>query len=181
MAQSKLWAGCCLSVAFFLTPMLAGCNEDNKPIGMTLLFQSAGYPVGVGRFDFDGQRGPVPGGVGGVYPRGGKGMTFMPGDSTRPVPQFVEVEWTVESDEIRAEMNRVLYSRKDKFSPQWMEDYKQFMMKVPRYTRRIDLRPIITPELVAKVRADRRNTLLKLIITFNNDQVDIKAQAYKWR
>ena len=161
--------------------MLAGCNEDNKPIGMTLLFQSTGYSVGVRRFDFDGQRGPVPGAVSGMSPRGGAHMTFMPGDSTRPVPQLVEVEWIVDMPETNAWWEKHILNRSDKYSVQWWKDYKKAEAELPRYIRRIDLRPIITPELVARVRADRRNTLLKLIITFNNDQVDIKAQAYKWR
>lgn len=162
-----------------MSSLLTACLADDGPVGMSLLFQSAGHPVGVARFDFDGQRGPVPGGV---SPGGGAQMTFMPGDSKRPVPSFVDIEWTVESNELRAEMDHVLYSRADKFSDAWMKDFNEFMKtRVPRYTRRIDLTPIITPELLAKVRADRRGSLLKLIITFNNDQVDIKAEVEKWR
>jgi hypothetical protein len=165
-----------------LSSLLTACLADDGPVGMSLLFQSAGHPVGVARFDPDGQRGPIPGGVVGMFPHGGAHMNFMQGDSKRPVPSFVDIEWTVESDELRAEMDRVLYSRADKFSDAWMKDFNEFMKtKVPRYTRRIDLTPIITPELLAKVRADRRNSLLKLIITFNNDQVDIKAEVEKWR
>jgi hypothetical protein len=165
-----------------LSSLLTACLADDGPVGMSLLFQSAGHPVGVARFDPDGQRGPVPGGVGGMFPKGGAQMSFMPGDSKRPVPSFVDIEWTVESNELRAEMDRVLYSRADKFSDAWMKEFNEFMKnRVPRYTRRIDLTPIITPELVAKVRADRRGSLLKLIITFNNDQVDIKAEVEKWR
>ena len=110
-------------------------------------------------------------------------MTFMPGDSTRPVPRFVEAEWTPETPEYRAwatEFN--LKPKSEKYSTAGMQEIDlAWKTKRPRYTRRIDLTPIITPELVARVRADRRNTLLKLIITFNNNQVDIKAQAYKWR
>jgi len=162
-----------------LSGLLTACLVDEGPVGMALLLQSAGDPVGVRRFDFDGQRGPVPGGV---SARTRKHMTFMPGDSKRPVPSFVDIEWTVESNELRSEMDRVLYSRADKFSDAWMKDFNEFMKtKVPRYTRRIDLTPIITPELIAKVRADRRGSVLKLIITFNNDEVDIKAEVEKWR
>ena len=165
-----------------LSSLLTACLADDGPVGMSLLFQSAGHPVGVARFDPDGQRGPVPGAVGGVFPKGGAQMSFMPGDSKRPIPRFVDIEWTVESNELRLEMDRVLYSRSDKFSDAWIKDFNAFMKtRVPRYTRRIDLTPIITPELLAKVRADRRGSLLKLIITFNNDQVDIKAEVEKWR
>lgn len=165
-----------------LSSLLTACLADERPVGMTLLFQSAGHPVGVARFDPDGRRGPVPGAVGGMFPKGGAHMSFMPGDSKWGAPKFVEVEWTVESNELLAEMDRVLYSRSDKFSDAWMKDFNAFMKtRVPRYTRRIDLTPIITPELLAKVRADRRGSLLRLIITFNNDQVDIKAEVEKWR
>ena len=165
-----------------VSSFLTACFADDGPVGMSLLFQSAGHPVGVARFDPDGQRGPVPGGLGGMSPRGGAQMTFMPGDSKRPIPRFVDIEWTVESNELRLEMDRVLYSRSDKFSDAWIKDFNEFMKtRVPRYTRRIDLTPIITPELIAKVRADRRGSLLKLIITFNNDKVDIKAEVEKWR
>lgn len=53
--------------------------------------------------------------------------------------------------------------------------------KASHHTKRVDLASTITPELAEQVRADRQNTQLKLIITFNNDDVDIKALAYKWR
>jgi hypothetical protein len=74
-----------------LTILMVSCRVDDKPIGMSLLFQSAGRPVGVQRFDPDGMRGPVPGAVGGMYPRGGAIMSFMPGDSKRGIPKFVDV------------------------------------------------------------------------------------------
>ncbi len=74
-----------------LSSFLTGCLADERPVGMTLLFQSAGYPVGVARFDPDGQRGPVPGAVGGMFPKGGAQMSFMPGDSKWGAPKFVEV------------------------------------------------------------------------------------------
>jgi hypothetical protein len=73
---------------------LSGCAlaQSNDPVGMTLLFMNKGpYSIGVRRFDPDGLRGPTPGAVG---VGGGKQMSFMPGDSKRGVPQFVEVEWS---------------------------------------------------------------------------------------
>lgn len=189
MAQGKLWFGyCCRTVIMGLMAMgLIACVHagDERPVGMTLRFMNVGaHDIGVTRFDPDGLRGPVPGSLGaggGGANMSFKQMSFMPGDSKRGVPQFVEVEWTVESDELRAEMDRVLYSRADKFSLAWREDYKQFMIKVPRYTRRVDLIPILTPELIAQVRANRQTTNLKLTITFNNDQVSIVAEPEKWR
>ena len=166
----------------FISAFLTACLADDGPVGMSLLFQSAGREVLVQKFDFDGQRGPVPGAVGGVFPKGGAQMSFMPGDSKRPVPREVEVEWLVWTDEFKTWSK----SLDDKpagyvYSPEGKVEYAREWAKNPRYKQRIDLTPIITPELIAKVRADRRGSLLKLIITFNNDKVDIKAEVEKWR
>ena len=184
MAQAKLWFRRAIFRALtmgLLATLLASCRTDDRPVGMTLLFQSAGRPVVVQRFDPDGRRGPVPGAVGSMSPRGGKEMAFMPGDSKRGMPKFVEVEWTVIDPALDAWWKENISNRTDKYSPKWNKDYQEAMSRVPRYTRRIDLTPIITPELIEQVRADHRNTQLKLIITFNNEDVDIKAVAYKWR
>ncbi len=97
----------------------------------------------------------------------------MPGDSKRGIPKFVDVEWTVTSPALEAWWKENISNRADKYSPQWNKDYEEAMSRVPRYTKRVDLTSILTPELIAQVRADRQNTQLKLIITFNNDEVDI--------
>lgn len=166
----------------FISAFLTACLADDGPVGMSLLFQSAGREVLVQKFDFDGQRGPVPGAVGGVFPKGGAQMSFMPGDSKRPVPREVEVEWLVWTDEYLA-WDKAFNEKPSSYmnSPEGQAKYQREWAKNPRYTRRIDLTPVITPELIAKVRADRRGSLLKLIITFNNDKVDIKAEVEKWR
>jgi hypothetical protein len=165
--------------------LLASCRADDKPVGMTLLFQSADRPVVVQRFDPDGMRGPVPGSVRGMSPRGGAEMSFMPGDSKRGMPTFVDVAWVVPRDDFdrwakeedqkpKGQINKdELARRRAEFQKRWTAN--------PSHTKRIDLTPIITPALVAQVRADRQNTQLKLIITFNNDEVNIQARAYKWR
>jgi hypothetical protein len=163
-----------------LTMGLSSIRAVDNPVGMTLLFQSAGMDVGVLRFDPDGRRGPLPGAVGGMYPRGGKLMAFMPGDSKHGLPKFVEVEWMVATVEYQQE-REALNSRNDRYSDQWIIDSKRSNQRAPHYTKRVDLSSIITPELVEQVRSDRQNTQLKLIITFNNGDVDIKALAYKWR
>jgi hypothetical protein len=164
-----------------LSGLLTACLVDEGPVGMSLLFQSTGDEVLVQKFDFDGQRGPVPGVV---SARTRKHMTFMPGDSKRGVPSYVDVGWLIWTDEYKAwsesiekrpEGERYIYT------PEGRAEYQREWAKNLRYERRIDLRPIITPELIAKVRADRRGSLLKLIITFNNDEVDIKAEVEKWR
>jgi len=165
-----------------LATVLSSCLANDKPIGMTLLFQSAGRPVGVQRFDPDGMRGPVPGSVGGMSPRGGAEMSFMPGDSKRGMPQFVDVAWVVPTLEADAWVkSQESLPNSIKYSPEGIAESKRMANKQPHYNKRIDLTPIITPELVAQVRTDAQNTQLKLIITFNNEEVDIKAVAYKWR
>lgn len=182
MAQGKLWFGyCCRTLTLGLMAMsLIACVHagDNRPVGMTLLFMNAGaYSIGVTRFDPDGLRGPVPGSVGSG---GGAQMSFMPGDSQRGVPQFVEVEWMVATPEV--ESARALRNKEfKKYSEPWMQETDRINQQTPRYTRRVDLTPILTPELIAQVRANRQTTNLKLTITFDNDQVSIVAQPEKWR
>jgi hypothetical protein len=188
MAQEKLWFRRSIFIAMMsalLANVLTSGRVDDKPIGFTLLFQSAGRPVVVQRFDPDGRRGPVPGAVGGMYPRGGAEMSFMPGDSEHGMPHFVEVAWTVPTDDFdrwaKEEdqkskgmlTSNQLTAKQAEFQKRWAAN--------PHYAMRVDLTQIVTPELVEQVRADRQNTQLKLIITFNNDDVDIKALAYKWR
>ena len=105
----------------------------------------------------------------------------MPGDSKRAVPQFVDVAWVERTAEYTAWSSE--YHRRPaalKYSAASTAEYKVEWSKQPHHTRRVDLRPILTPELLAQVRKDYRGTQLKLIITFNNEQVDIKAEAYKW-
>jgi hypothetical protein len=104
----------------------------------------------------------------------------MPDDSKNSLPKFVEIEWMVATPEYKEEW-KILSSRADKYSKQWIDDVGLVNAKAPHYIKRIDLTSITTPELVNQVRADRQNTQLKLVITFNNNDVDIKALAYKWR
>lgn len=159
--------------------LLTGACNAERPIGVTLLFLNVGSePIGVKRFDPDGRRGPVPGALG----RGGKAqMAFMAGDSERGVPGFVEMEWSIWPKAVTEEMDRTLYARPDKFSAVWEKDYEAYVSRIVRHTRRIDLTAIITPELVAQVRADPQSTHLKLTVTFKDDDVTIAAEAYRWR
>ncbi|MDB5822461.1 MAG: hypothetical protein JWR21_1165 [Herminiimonas sp.] len=107
-------------------------------------------------------------------------MAFMPGDGQGGVPQFVDVAWMVATPEYEQEWKH-LASRPDKHSKAWNAAVDLVNANAPHYAKRIDLRPIITPEIVERVRSNRLSTQLKLIITFNNDNVDIKAIAYQWR
>ncbi len=165
-----------------LAPVSSASLAGDKAVGMTLLFQSAGRSVGVKRFDPDGMRGPVPGAVGGMFPKGGAIMSFMPGDRKRGVPKFVDVEWVAPTAEAEAwERNQDLLPNSVRYSTAGLAESKRISDQQPHFTKRIDLTTIITPQLLAQVRADAQNTQLKLIITFNNDEVDIKALANKWR
>ncbi|MDP2371420.1 hypothetical protein [Rhodoferax sp.] len=170
-----------MALLALMTMSLTACVHagDQRPVGLTLLFLNVGTDgIGVKRFDPDGLRGPVPGAVGAGG--GGAQMSFMPDDSQRGVPQFVEVEWSVATPQIEA-AQAIRNKNLDKYSEAWMQETDRINRMTPRYTRRIDLTPIVTPALIDQVRADRANTQLKLTITFNNDQVSITARAEKWR
>ena len=109
-------------------------------------------------------------------------MSFMPGDSQRAVPQFVDVAWVERTAEYTAWSSGYhLRPAAERYSESGSAEYETEWAKQPHHTRRVDLTPILTPELLAQVRKDYRNTQLTLIITFNNDQVDIQAVAKKWR
>jgi hypothetical protein len=161
-----------------------GClaqSPKERPVGMTLLFLNLGsHPIGVARFDPDGQRGPVPGGlsVDRDEKRGGKQMTFMPGDSQRPVAQWVEVEWTIEP---KSQESAVLYGRADKYSVQWMKDHAEFQSRLQRVKRKIELAPILTSEIIERARQSPKTTNVKLKVIFRDDQVSITADNEVWR
>jgi hypothetical protein len=186
MAQRKLWFRTARLRAIFLATagavFFASCASNAQPIGMTLSFQSAGRPVVVKRFEPDGLRGPTPGTLGSMGPKGGKEMAFMPGDSKAGIPQFVDIEWIVPTLEYEKwSKQSQLKSRGEQYSQVGLSEYRREWAKNPRYIRRVDLTSIVTPALVEQVRSNARDTQLKLIITFNNDNVDIQATAYQWR
>jgi hypothetical protein len=159
-----------------------GFSGKEPSVGMTLEFMNWGkdYLV-VKQFDPDGLRGPVPGALGPSRTEG-KQMSFMPGDSARGMPTFVDVQWVIPNkeflqwaDEVESKPPQARYTKE-------VRAISERLWKAnPSYTQRVDLTPIITPELVTRVRADRQNTQLKLTIIFNNDQVSIEAEARKWR
>ena len=145
---------------------------------MTLLFLNKGpYGIGVLRFDPDGLRGPTPGAVGVGR---GKQISFMPGDSKRGVPQFVDVEWSIETPEIKK-----LRAKRDQdftyYSKSWIEEIKRINALNSNLIRRIDLAPILTPELLAKARANPGNVNLKLTVAFKGEDVTITAEPEVWR
>ncbi len=174
-----------------LTGLLSAyANASNDRLGMSLHFINRGtYYIGVHRFAPDGITGPVPGALG---PDGnsqelnkqdsqvGKSMSFMPGDSKRGIPKFVDIEWTVTTPEI-SEAQRQKSIRFKDYSTEWREETQRIYAMSPIHKRRIDLTPILTPELLAQVRANRKNTHLKLKVVFTDDDVTVTASADVWR
>lgn len=160
---------------------LLGCAtaQIESPMGMTLLFFNTGpHTIGVVRFDPDGELGPVPGGVGSG---GGKAqMTFMPASRKAGMPKFVDVEWLVTTQEV-AEAQLKRNQDYKLYSPPWMDETTRIQSITPRHKRHIDLTTVITPALVAQVRANKSTTNLKLVITFNGSDVSIEAMPEKWR
>ena len=143
-------------LATLLLGAASACQAVDKPVGLTLLFMNKGsYAIGVTRFDPDGQRGPVPGGLGAGG--GGAQMTFMPGDSKRGLPQFVEIAWVESNADVVA-----LQDQRDKsfelYSRQWLEETKKINLITPKYNRHLDLTSILTPELVAQARTNPKTT-----------------------
>lgn len=193
MAQSKLqphhrhgqlMLRIVLACFMSLFAWLQGCAHASDRFGMTLLFmnKSRDYIV-VTRFDPDGQRGPTPGALG-ANPNSFKQMSFMPSDSQRGVPQFVEVGWAESTPQAEAALNRIpelegVVSREKLKIRKILLDEAYALRH--RYTRRIDLTPILTPELLAQVRANRSTTHLKLTVVFQGDQVSITAAPEVWR
>lgn len=174
--------------ALLLSLTTLGCQAVEPPIGMSILFINQGkFGIGVRRFDPDGQKGPNPGPLG-PSPvddwRGGKQMSYMPGDSNRPVPRFVEVEWwqqTAESIELKNSQQRSTSSLPDqaRSDPRLRRD--EVIAKGLTFQKIIDLTSVITPGLIAEVRSNPRGTNLKLLVLFTDGDVTIKASPEKWR
>jgi hypothetical protein len=160
--------------------LLHGCAiaQDGQPVGITLLFINKGsYSMGVHRFSPDGLNGPIPGALG---VGGSAQMSFMAGDSKRGIPQFVDIEWTIATPKITS-MRESRDARHELYSNAWIAETKEINLATPMHKRRIDLTPILTPELLAQVRANRKNTQLKLKVVFTDDDVTVTASAEVWR
>ena len=176
--RTLMSTGMCLITA----SQLSACASRPRSVGLSLLFQNLG-PDGIGvlRFAFDGAPGPgpIPGALGVTTQAGGKQMSFMPGDRSGGMPKFVDVEWGV-MDEDYKKAWASLKARSDKYSDSWSAEVRRVNAAAPRREQRVDLTPIITPELVAKVMADPKGTHLKLTIVFKDGQVSIRAEADRW-
>ena len=166
---------------------LQGCAADER-VGLTLLFLNMGHDsIGVTRFDVDGRRLGGPGALGGganvkdYESRSGAQMSYMPERGKGPaIPEVVEIAWTVATPAIEEARRLRDLSFKD-YSPQWMVETDRINKMSPRYVQRINLQPLLTPKLIEQVKSDRHGTQLKLLIKFNQNKVEIKATAEKWR
>lgn len=181
MAERKLWANRRAAIKYFLATAIlsiGGCASRGSGIGLSLEFYNKGTrPLLVKRFDSDEKRGPVPGHLG---PQGGGArMAFMPGDLKEGISNFIEVEWFLHSEEFLAWSNNT--PDNERYSKENREIFRKLWATNPHYVQRIELTPILTPELIAKVQADRSNTQLKMIVIFRDDKVEITAKPYKWR
>jgi hypothetical protein len=181
MATRKLWTHRRTAIVYFSSSFLlplASCANRKQGIGLSLSFYNKGISSLLAkRFDFDGQRGPFPGplGPGG----GGSHMSFMPGDTQGGIPRSVEIEWFIYSNEFLDWSKNT--PQEIKYSSKSDEIYEKLWATNPHYVQRVDLTPILTPELISKIRADRPNTQLKMIVIFRDDKVEITAEPYKWR
>jgi hypothetical protein len=182
MAQRKLWTDRRTAIVYFCSTIassLIGCAHRKPGFGLSLKFYNKGSrPLVARRFDFDGKRGPIPGYLGPSNTEGAI-MSFMSGDIKGGVPKSVEAEWISYSQE---------FTNWSKNTPYWEKDSKEnndiFDKLWPTnstYIQRIDLTPILTPELIEKVQADREKTQLKMIVIFIDEKVEITAEPYKWR
>ena len=181
MAQRKLWSYRRTAIVYFCSTIassLIGCAHRKPGFGLSLKFYNKGSrPLVTRRFDFDEKRGPIPGylGPGG----GGANMSFMPGDIKGGVPKSVEAEWVLHSEEFLAWSKNT--PDNERYSKENREIYRKLWAANPHYVQRVDLTPILTPELIEKVQADRENTQLKMIVIFRDDKLEIIAEPYKWR
>lgn len=169
------------------TVMLPGCASDER-VGLTLLFLNMGHDsIGVTQFDVDGRQLGGPGALGSdrhqITPEigGGKQMSYMPERGQGPaVPEEIVVSWMVATPAYDQAWEQ-LSKRTDKYSKPWMLEVDKLNASAPHYTKRIPLKPLLTPALIEQVKSDRHGTQLKLLVKINQDKVDITAKAEKWR
>lgn len=185
MAQRKLPIGHRISLmAIPVLALLQGCRAEEPAVGMTLVYECEGPKIMVRKFQAEGMRNSSPGVVG-CGPKGGAQMAFMPGDNEGKMPSYVDVEWfvqTAQSEEAFALIpprkgGRIAKDESDERQRQIEEAWA----KALHATQRIDLNKAISTELMQHVRANAQTTQLRLTMTFKSDQLEVKAQAYKWR
>jgi len=168
-----------------------GCRADAGLVGFTLQYRCVGLNLVVTREEFESQRVTFgPGYLGcnkpGISENSSeftwKQMSYMPDDKTGKMPTWVEFRWMNFTKEFQ-DWSAIEEAKPKSIQqlPSNVAEYERRRAALPNHTRRIALTTLVTPDLIARVKADRRNTQLKLTFTFNNEQLDVKAEAYKWR
>jgi hypothetical protein len=163
---------------------LPSCSKTPS-VGLTLLFLNSGPEfIVVQRFDPDGKRGPVPGGLGPDKDErfGGAQMTFMPGDSQRPIPEWVEIQWAEHSPEFKAWADREeTLPKNEAHNVERRALYEKAWATNPTYIKKIDLTGGLTSEIIARARENSKNTNIKLKVIFKRDKVSISAENEVWQ
>jgi hypothetical protein len=146
------------------------CTDADPAIGLSLTFYNGGPDdLVVGRFDPEGIRGPVPGFLGNHA--GAARIPFLTTSLTAtPVLQL----GFETAPEVGAALNR-LNEQYPKYSSLWEQGYAEINEMRPPIRQRVDLRPVLTPELLAQVRANRKSPQLLLTVVFTGGQVQISA------
>jgi hypothetical protein len=180
-----------MALAAVTAASAAACQADSENLGFTLQYRCAGQNLVVTREEFENQRVTLGPGFLGCNKAGvpenspeftWAQMSYMPDDKLGKMPTWVELRWlnlTPDFEQWSAEEEKKPVT--EQRSPSNVAEYNRRRAALPSQSKRIDLTPLITPDLVARVKADRRNTQLKLTFTFNNEQLNVKAEAYKWR
>ena len=110
-------------------------------------------------------------------------MSFMPSKHQSGMPKYVEVEWEEATTESEAALGKVTDLEGRISSAEWAS-YKQALDNAyalrSHFTRRIDLSSILTPELIAQVRANSNTTNLIVVVIFNGEDVTLLAEPEVW-
>jgi hypothetical protein len=168
-----------LTTALLSLALIGGCESADRLPGMTLDFACVGKPLGVGRFQPEGMRNMPPGSLG-CGPQSGAQMGFVPVDANGRQPTYVDIEWVIENEESER-LWKEWEQHPDKYGALGMQTHGRYSKALSRYTARVDLRSVVTPDVLAAVKENPSTTQLRLTILFNEGTVDVKASAFQWQ
>lgn len=130
-----------------------------KAIGFSLNWESVGSDVTVHYIRFQGGTNEQKQYMG-ISKRSPKQYAYMPYD-TNGIPEWMEVEW------VYGVIDAETYELEHKYAK-------------PAKAR-FDLKDLIPQSAIDEVAADRGRKQLKLTFTFNEDQLGMRYEIYKWR
>lgn len=128
-------------------------------IGLTLEWESIGSDVEINYVRTEGGRNERNDYIT-VTKRSPKSYIYMPGD-VDGIPKWMEIVWQ--------------YGIVD--GKTYEEEHK-YAKHAKAY---IDLKALIPPEYIVEVARDRNRKQLKLIGTFNDEKLSVRAEVYQWR